>query len=87
LTSTLNFFTSSLFEKFQGAEMARWVGIALLNVMIMSIHPAGAAARLAEVDLDLHDLMSSKSTNPIEIWRKMRPQDFIGAPTVWELIV
>ena len=35
----------------------------------------------------LHDLMSVRGANPIEVWRKMRPQDFIGAPTIWQIIV
>ncbi len=67
--------------------MAKWVGIALLSLMTCSFRPSGSAMMVSEVGLDLHDLMFSRSTNPMEIWRKMRPQDFIGAPTIWEIIV
>jgi len=35
----------------------------------------------------LQDFMTLKSPNPIEIWKKMRPQDFVGAPTLWQIIV
>lgn len=67
--------------------MGKWVGIAILSAMAFSYRPSAKAATIAAVDIQLHDIMFSRSTNPIEIWRKMRPQDFIGAPTVWQLIV
>lgn len=36
---------------------------------------------------DFTDPMTIRSEDPIEIWRLLRPQDFVKAPTVWQILV
>jgi hypothetical protein len=60
--------------------MKIWVGMMVMGVVFMASSPSAQA-------FQLQDFISVKSVNPIEVWKKMRPQDFVGAPTLWEIIV
>jgi hypothetical protein len=60
--------------------MKKWLGMMVLGIAMMSWQAPAHA-------FQLQDFMSVKTSNPIEIWKKMRPQDFVGAPTIWEIIV
>jgi hypothetical protein len=63
--------------------MKKWMGMMVLAMAMTTWMPQAKA-------FELYNLMSIKSSNPFEVWRKMRPQDFIGAPmhpTLWQIIV
>jgi|GEM_PF-5939319 len=61
--------------------MKKWMGMMVMAMAFASWMPKAQA-------FQLHDLMSVKSeANPIEVWKKMRPQDFVGAPTLWQILV
>jgi hypothetical protein len=60
--------------------MKLWVGTLVMGFTLMACSPSAQA-------FQLQDLLSVKNANPIEVWKKMRPQDFVGAPTIWQLIV
>ena len=60
--------------------MKKWAGMMAIGFALMSWQQSAQA-------FQLQDFISVKSANPIEVWRKMRPQDFVGAPTLWQIIV
>jgi hypothetical protein len=66
--------------------MKSWWMLLVAAVVCLNVHSAGASIVVCEVGLDLHDLMTTDSNSPFEVWRKLRPQDFIGAPTVWQVL-
>ena len=66
-----------------GIKIKKFILAAFMSQSVWAL-PVSGSAKLVAVDLDLHSMQGG---DPIETWRRMRPQDFIGAPTAWQAIV
>jgi hypothetical protein len=60
--------------------------MALILIVLFGLNHKINKVAVAALGLDLHDSLSGNPMDPIEYWRKMRPQDFVGAPTIWQVL-
>ena len=64
------------------------LGLLLLATLAVEI-PAQKEAPISNqafLGIDLYDIISIHVKDPVVYWRKMRPQDFVNAPTVWQIL-
>jgi hypothetical protein len=54
---------------------------------VVAEEPVQTSKPVAFLGIDLYDLLSHQLRDPIVYWRKMRPQDFVNAPTLWQILV
>lgn len=72
-----------------GFIVKKWLIVGLVALSCLHFEQPARAHAVAGfgLGLDIYEMISIIDQDPIGYWRRMRPQDFINAPTVWQVLV